>query len=403
MNLWESARVALQSLAANKLRSALTMLGIIIGVAAVVAMVSIGQGASKQVTSQIGSLGSNLLTINPGRTRALPGGAIGALGSANVLTYDLMLALQNAGLPGVERVTAETSARAVARYRKNNSSPSIVGTTLEYLDVRNVRVQSGRFLTQYDVENMTRVAVLGPTVVSDLFGSANANPIGQTIRLGQVNFTVVGVMQETQGFLNTGDMVFIPITTAQKRLVGDDSVRSIYAQATSSEDAETAIAGLTAFLTRKLGDPEKFMISSQDQILSTVKGTSDTLTLLLAGITGISLIVGGIGIMNIMLVSVTERTREIGIRKAMGAKRRDVLMQFVVESTTLSSLGGFIGILAGIFGGVAISRAGGWPVATSTNAIAIAFLFSAGVGLLFGVYPAMKAARLDPIDALRYE
>ncbi|MGE5576029.1 MAG: ABC transporter permease [Syntrophothermus sp.] len=402
LNLVESIKMAFSSLAANKLRSFLTMLGVIIGVSAVVAMVSVGQGAQASVEERIGQLGSNMLIVTPGRTAGRPGGAATARGAGDLLSYADAVAIQEANLPDVDKLTVEATRTGVIRFGQNNTTTNIVGTTPDYPEVRNFYVKEGRFISAYDLQNMTRVAVLGQTVASDLFGGQD--PLGQEIRIGIVTFTVIGVMEEkTQGMNDLGDQVFVPATTAQKRLTGKDTIRAIYIQAKAAEVTALAAREVEAVLLHRKDSPEKFQIRNQQEILSTLEGTTRTFTFLLAGITGISLLVGGIGIMNIMLVSVTERTREIGIRKAVGARRIHILTQFLIESVTLSTSGGLVGILAGITGSTLLSRVGEWRTLISPAAVAIAFGFAAGVGIFFGIYPANKAARLDPIESLRFE
>lgn len=403
MNLWEAVRTALNSLSANKFRSFLTMLGVIIGVGSVVAMTSIGEGASSQVTAQISTLGSNLLTVSPGRTRGLPGMAFGSRGAANLLTYRHYTLLQAAGLPGITATLAEASSRAVLRFGKANTTTTVVGTTPSYPSMRDFPVALGRFFSNYDLERMTRVVVLGNTVAQDLFGDARP-ALGQVIRVGNVDFTVIGVMEpKALGGRDLGDQVFVPLTTAEKRLTGSQYVQSITVQATSPAMTSLVADELNRFFLLQLKDPEKFTVTNQQDILDTIQGVTGTLTLLLAGITGISLLVGGIGIMNIMLVSVTERTREIGIRKAVGARRRDVLIQFMVESATLSLLGGLVGLAGGAVASRIIARFSGWATVLSVQAVVAALVVSIGVGLFFGIYPAQRASRLDPIEALRYE
>ncbi|MCL4516470.1 MAG: ABC transporter permease [Firmicutes bacterium] len=402
LNLVESIKMAFSSLRANKLRSFLTMLGVIIGVSAVVAMVSVGQGAQASVEDRIGQLGSNMLIVTPGRAAGRPGGAATARGAGDLLSYADAEAIQEANLPDVDKLTVEATRAGVIRFGPNNTTTTIVGTTPEYPEVRSFHVKEGRFISAYDLQNMTRVAVLGQTVASDLFGGQD--PLGQEIRIGIVTFTVIGVMEEkTQGMNDLGDQVFVPFTTAQKRLTGKDTIRAIYIQAKAAEVTDLAAREVEAVLLPRKDSPDKFMIRNQQEILSTLEGTTRTFTLLLAGITGISLLVGGIGIMNIMLVSVTERTREIGVRKAVGARRVHILTQFLIESVTLSTSGGLVGILAGITGSMLLSRVGQWRTLISPAAIAIAFGFAAGVGIFFGIYPANKAARLDPIESLRFE
>lgn len=403
MNLAESFMTAISSLNSNKLRSFLTMLGVIIGVASVVAMVSVGEGARTQVTSQIGNLGSNLVTVTPGRMRALPGMAFGARGGFNILTYSHFLELKQGTLFGATAILAESSTRKVIRYGKNSTTTMVIGTTPEYCDAHNFHVQLGRFFSQYDLDQVTSVAVLGSTAAEDLFGAFGA-ALNNIIRIGNVNFRVIGVMEsKTMGGRDLGDQVFVPITTAQTRLIGNRYLQSITVQASSNRNTNIVYDQLYRFFLRKLKDPEKFTITNQQDILNTIESVTGTFTLLLGAITGISLLVGGIGIMNIMLVSVAERTREIGLRKAVGARPRDILIQFMIESSTLSGVGGIVGILAGAGLARLIARFSSWTTTISLSSIAIALGVSIGVGLFFGIYPARRASHLSPITALRYE
>ncbi|NPV79271.1 MAG: FtsX-like permease family protein [Firmicutes bacterium] len=403
MNLAESFMTAISSLNSNKLRSFLTMLGVIIGVASVVAMVSVGEGARTQVTSQIGNLGSNLVTVTPGRMRALPGMAFGARGGFNILTYSHFLELKQETLFGATAILAESSTRKVIRYGKNSTTTMVIGTTPEYCDAHNFHVQLGRFFSQYDLDQVTSVAVLGSTAAEDLFGAVGA-ALNNIIRIGNVNFRVIGVMEsKTMGGRDLGDQVFVPITTAQTRLIGNRYLQSITVQASSNRNTNIVYDQLYRFFLRKLKDPEKFTITNQQDILNTIESVTGTFTLLLGAITGISLLVGGIGIMNIMLVSVAERTREIGLRKAVGARPRDILIQFMIESSTLSGVGGIVGILAGAGLARLIARFSSWTTTVSLSSIAIALGVSIGVGLFFGIYPARRASHLSPITALRYE
>lgn len=379
------------------------MLGVIIGVASVVAMVSVGEGARTQVTSQIGNLGSNLVTVTPGRMRALPGMAFGARGGFNILTYSHFLELKQGTLFGATAILAESSTRKVIRYGKNSTTTMVIGTTPEYCDAHNFHVQLGRFFSQYDLDQVTSVAVLGSTAAEDLFGAVGA-ALNNIIRIGNVNFRVIGVMEsKTMGGRDLGDQVFVPITTAQTRLIGNRYLQSITVQASSNRNTNIVYDQLYRFFLRKLKDPEKFTITNQQDILNTIESVTGTFTLLLGAITGISLLVGGIGIMNIMLVSVAERTREIGLRKAVGARPRDILIQFMIESSTLSGVGGIVGILAGAGLARLIARFSSWTTTVSLSSIAIALGVSIGVGLFFGIYPARRASHLSPITALRYE
>lgn len=406
MNLLELIRISISALKANKLRSMLTMLGIIIGVAAVIAMVGIGNGATANITSQIKGLGSNLLIVSPGQTNS--GGVKGATGSSNTLLMTDLPKIQ-ANSPAVKAIAPFVSTNAQLVYGSGNASTSVGGTTADYAQVRNLTLARGRFLTQEDVDTYTRVAVVGPTVVKNLMGDANADIIGKTIKLKNIPFLVVGVTasQGSSGMTNNDDIAYIPITTAQDRLIGNKYVRQIFIEATSAEMMTPAQDQVTNALriAHKLqtGKANDFSITNQADVLATMENVTKTLTMLLGGIAAISLLVGGIGIMNIMLVSVTERTREIGIRKAIGAKSNDILIQFLIEAVVLCILGGGIGILIGWGGSILVGRLMNMPTSVSLSSVIIAFGFSAGIGIVFGVFPAKKAASMDPIDALRYE
>ncbi|MHB8946400.1 MAG: ABC transporter permease [Bacillota bacterium] len=392
MNIFESIRLAWGGLVGNKLRSSLTMLGVIIGVASVIALVSIGQGARTMVTEQIQGLGSNLIMVTPR-------GAVGRLYLQDVADLTSRVPELAAAIPDLTR-------QLTIKWGTSEYSTTIEGTAPGYEQIRNHNVAEGRFLIQSDLDQRRHVAVVGYKVYTDLFGERD--PIGEQILINGSSFTVVGLMEEKgQGLgTNSDDRVIIPISTAQ-RMMGTNRIQTILAQARSSDQAAPAVARITAiyekkFPTQNPPNDDAIMVQSQDQILSTVNTATQTMTLMLGGIAGVSLIVGGIGIMNIMLVSVTERTREIGIRKAIGAKRRDILAQFLVESMILSLTGGLIGVLMGI----GLGRLGSLvniPSTVSIASIITAFVFSAAVGLFFGIYPAMKAAVLDPIEALRYE
>ncbi|MGE5554188.1 MAG: ABC transporter permease [Betaproteobacteria bacterium] len=402
MSFVEAVRIALEGIRSNKMRSFLTMLGVIIGVGAVIAMVSIGEGAKQSVSAQIQGLGSNLLIVMPGRMFGGAGTASGARGSANVLREAEVKAIKE-GCPSVAEVAPETSRQYVVKWGGKTTTTSISGTSPEYPKVRNTPVARGGFFDTRDVKRRARVAVLGPTVVADLFG--DVNPLGQSIMIGRQKFTVIGVTaaKGQTGFMDNDDRIYIPYSTAQRRLFGTDFFRTIYVEAKDSESMQQATEEISAVLTRRLGDSERFTVRNQADILNTVQATTQVFTFLLAGIASVSLLVGGIGIMNIMLVSVTERTREIGIRKAIGARQRDILQQFLVESMVLSVLGGVVGILLGVGASRLISRLAAWPTSVPSYSVVLAFGFSVAVGLFFGIYPAAKAARLDPIAALRYE
>lgn len=405
MNFFESIRISLRALRANKLRSALTMLGIIIGVAAVIAMVGIGNGATASITSQIQGLGSNLLTISAGQSSS--GGVRGGVGSSNTLSMTDVSKIQVGA--AVKAVAPVTSINAQVVMGRGNTSTNITGTTQDYEIIKNVTLTSGRFITKEDVDSNARVAVLGPTVVTNLFGDANASVIGKIIKVNNVPFQVIGVTTATgsTGFQSSDDMITAPITTIQARLIGRKTVRNILVSASSADLMQTAQDEITAAMHRahkiQPGKDDDFTVQNQADMLATMQGVTQTLTMLLGGIAGISLLVGGIGIMNIMLVSVTERTREIGIRKAIGAKSMDILLQFLIEAVVLSVLGGGIGIALGYGGSSLVGKAMTLDTSISPTSVLVAFGFSAAIGIIFGVFPARKAAAMDPIDALRYE
>ena len=406
MNFLESIRVSLRALRANKLRSALTMLGIIIGVAAVIAMVGIGNGATASITSQIQGMGSNLLTISPGQSNS--GGVNGGAGSSATLTMDDVEKIQALG-PAVKAVAPIASSNAQVVLGSGNTSTSINGTTADYEIIKNVTMARGRFITKEDVDSSARVAVLGPTVVENLLGDANATIVGKIIKINNVPFQVIGVTTATgsTGLQSSDDMITAPISTVQARLIGKKTVRSILVSASSEAQMQTAQDEITAALRKSHkildGKDNNFRVQNQADMLETMTSVTQTLTMLLGGIAGISLLVGGIGIMNIMLVSVTERTREIGIRKAIGAKGKDILLQFLIEAVVLSVLGGSLGIALGYGGSNLAGKVLTMDTSISVTSVFIAFGFSAAIGIIFGVFPARKAASMDPIDALRYE
>ena len=406
MNFFESIRVSLRALRANKLRSALTMLGMIIGVAAVIAMVGIVNGATASITAQIQGLGSNLLTVSPGQSTA--GGVRGGAGSLTTLTMTDVPKVQAAG-SAVKAVAPVASTNAQVVFGSGNTSTSITGTTQDYQFIKNVTVASGRYITTADVDSNARVAVLGPTTVTNLMGDANATVIGKTIKINNVPFQVIGVTTATgsTGFMSSDDMITAPISTVQERLIGKTTLRSILISAASADVMQEAQDEITLALEQAhkipTGKADDFTVQNQADILASMQGVTQTLTMLRGGIAGISLLVGGIGIMNIMLVSVTERTREIGIRKAIGAKSNDILLQFLIEAVVLSVLGGGIGIVLGTMGSSLIGTALKMTTSISLTSVLVAFGFSAAIGIVFGVFPAKKAASMDPIDALRFE
>ena len=394
---------AFRSLRQNPLRSALTALGILIGVAAVIAMVSIGQGTQVQVQENIESLGSNMITVMPGSQRT--GMTRGAFGTTLTLKYTDADSL--AKIPNVVTVAPELSMQKQIKYANDNWNTKVVGTTASYTGVKNWKLAEGAFFTEDDNTVRRNVAVVGSTVVTKLFGGAS--PVGKSVMIAGMSFRVTGVLETKggSGFGNQDDLVLIPIRTATTRLTSKKNVSSISMSVSSKDDMPAVKEAITPIL-RSLhrladGTDDDFTIMSQDDILKTVQGVTSTLTLLLASIAGISLVVGGIGIMNIMMVSVTERTREIGIRKAIGARRRDILWQFLTEAVILSGLGGILGWLLGAGAARVVSTVGNMRVSISPGTVSIAIGFSLLIGVFFGIYPARKAASMDPIKALRYE
>ncbi len=413
MKLLEAVRIAMRALAANKLRSILTMLGIIIGVGAVIALMSIGRGVEKYVTDQFAGLGSNLLFIAPGQISDGPP-------TQRSVTKPLTLADAEAVadpflVPDVAAVSAEYAASATAARDKGNLRVNVSAVTPTFPEVRNWRPVIGEFFTQEDFDELGRVVVLGWDTYNDLF-DAGEYPVGQTVRIDNLLFEVIGVMEERGGGPggNLDESVFIPLSTAQDRLFrqktvsGEYQVSVIYASVVDGDRIRAAQEQIAGLMRERRDinylDDDDFSIISQNDLISVFGDILGALTIFLGAIAGISLLVGGIGIMNIMLVSVTERTREIGLRKAVGAKRRDVLFQFLIEAVTLSVFGGMLGITLGVLGAVGISTAfETFEAVVGIDAILIALFFSMVVGLFFGIYPAYRASRLNPIDALRYE
>lgn len=397
--------LALRALQRNKMRSTLTMLGIVIGVGAVVAMVGIGNGAKSQVEAQIATLGQNVILIFPGSVAT--GGVQSGSGGVGTLKLEDAKAIADE-VPDVLAVSPGMRTSSQLGYGNQNWATSVTGESPEYFEIRQWEIVSGAGFTEQDVRSASKVAVIGETVARQLFGEED--PVGQIMRVRNVPFQVIGVLRpKGTSVMGTDqdDIVIVPYTTVMKRLSGITNLRMISVQC-SSEDRTTAVVqGITDLLRQRhhLGPDREndFMVRSQQEIAEMATATSRVLRLLLGAIASVSLIVGGIGIMNIMLVSVTERTREIGIRIALGAHGSDILSQFLIEAVTLSSLGGILGILIGLGTSSLLSRFAGWPTLTSVDAIIVAFLFSAAVGVFFGLYPAKKAAALDPIDALRYE
>jgi len=405
MDFMNTFRLALRALARNKMRSALTMLGIIIGVGAVIAVVSIGQGAQYLVQQGIQAMGTNAVFISAGSNRA--GGVRQGYGGVKTLTVDDMNAVLQE-IPLIKQAAPALSNRQQVVFGNQNWSTTVTGTTPNYFDIRTWPVQQGSAFSDEEVDIAANVCVLGATVEKILFG--DQNPIGQTVRVGNLPFRVDGVL-ESKGQNVTGqdqdDVIFAPYTTVQRKISGITWLQFIAASAVSQEASVASVAPITSLLRERhrirTGDDDDFLIRTQADIADLQNQTQSTMTYLLGGIASVSLLVGGIGIMNIMLVSVTERTREIGVRMAVGATEEDVRRQFLVEAVTLSMLGGFIGIIFGLVGSALISNLLSWPTLISGKAIIAAVIFSAAVGIFFGYYPAHKAAQLDPIEALRYE
>ena len=403
---WESVLIAFEGLKANKLRSILTMLGIIIGVGAVIAMVAIGLGVQQKVENSIAGLGSNLLIVVPGATSP-SGGVRLAAGSNITLTYRDAQAITRE-IDNVNAVAPTVSRQFQLVYGNQNWQTSVQGSTPEFLDVRNFNIASGAFFSSSDLDSRTRVAVVGQTVVNYLFG--DVNPIGQTIRVNKAPFKVIGVFEskgQSAGGQDQDDIVVVPLTTAQDRLLGITYVNNINVQAANSDVMDQVQNDISALLRIRHrlqpGAPDDFTVRNLAAIMATAAETTDAITTLLGCVAAISLLVGGIGIMNIMLVSVTERTREIGIRKALGATFNNILLQFVIEAIVIGVTGGLLGIALGIVSAHIISTVAGWNTVISPATILLAFSVSVAIGLFFGLYPARKAALLDPIEALRHE
>lgn len=407
MEFFETISESYKTLTLNKLRTTLAMLGIIIGISSVITLISLGQAAQQSVQTQIQALGSNLLTIIPGSQTS--GGIVGAAGGDTTLTYqDAQAIMTSPQITDVANVAPQVSRRGQITAGNNNTNTLVIGTTNSYAAVTNTTIQEGRFITSQDVQSINKVAVLGPQAAADLFPNGN-NPLGQTIRINRIAFRVVGitVSKGGTGFANRDDTIYIPITTAQKLLFGINYVTSISVEAKTANvmtDAENQV-GYLLLARHKITDPTKadFSIISQADILSATSSVTGTFTALLSGIAAISLLVGGIGIMNIMLVTVTERIREIGLRKALGAKKKTIISQFLTEAIMLTFTGGILGMLLGIIISYIISSLIKLPFTLSGSSIILAIGVSGGIGILFGWYPARKAANLSPIEALRYE
>ena len=404
MKFTETFRSALDGLNANRTRAFLSMLGIIIGIAAVLIIIAITQGSQRSITERIEALGTNLITVSPGRRGGFAGMRTQSITNQFTLE-DGEAILRKAS--AVKRVVPVVSRSLLLQYQDKNAEMTVIGVSPEYQEVLDFWVQEGRFIDDRDLKSYRTVIVLGQGVVDNLFG--DEDPLGKSIVVNgprtRYKFRVIGVMQPKGQvmFFNFDDQAFIPITTAQKRVLQTKYVASFSIQTESREATQEAIEQIDAILYQKFQDDSKYNIASQEELLATMGDVMQTFTIMLVGIAGISLLVGGIGIMNTMLVSVTERTREIGTRMAVGAKRFDILLQFLWESMVLCLVGGVIGIAVGWIGSTIVASIGGWTAMISPVAVALALGFATAVGLFFGIYPANKASKLDPVEALRYE
>lgn len=411
MSIRDIANEVYASLTSNKARTSLTMLGVVIGISSVIVMVGVGQGATASVTASVSSLGSDLLIITPGASSS-SGGVRSAVGTSTTLTVDDASAIAEE-VSAIQGVAPMITSNQQVVYKSSNSNSRIIGTTADYATVRNLTLDSGVFISEQNVTSYSRVAVIGSSVSETLFGE-NANPVGNSIKIGGVIFKVAGVVTSSGGSASTSNdyAVYIPMSIAQRYFVGtssstSSSVSTIYAQANSSDTVAQAQEDVTALLLARHNIASSadadFTVTTQEDLVSSLSSVSRTLTILLAAIASISLLVGGIGIMNMMLTTVTERTREIGLRKAIGAKRRDISVQFLSESVALTFLSGAVGVLLGIAIAVLVTNLGLVTSDVTWQSVLLSFGICVVIGVVFGYYPASKAAKLRPIDALRYE
>jgi len=396
------------ALLSNKARSGLTILGIVIGIGSVIAMISVGQGAQSSIESSIQSIGSNLLIVMPSFQRGVGMQVSAGRGSARTLKQEDSDAIQKE-ITLVKALAPELSSRYQITAKGKNTNTSVVGTTAAYPEVRNVEIAEGSFISEQNIRSLSKVAVLGPTTRDDLFGENTTDVVGKTIRINKIDFKIIGITKAKggSGFSNQDDMIFIPLSTAQRFLAGNDYVSTIYAEVVDQQSMTAAQEQITSLLLSRhnISNPElaDFSIMNQADIVASASTITDTLTILLGSIAGISLIVGGIGIMNMMLTTVTERTREIGLRKAIGARKKDISLQFLTESVMLTFIGGIIGIFLGWLLSLGVTQFGGIATTVSISSILLAVGVSTAIGIIFGYYPARRAAGLNPIEALRYE